>query len=76
MQDWSICTGWDDSCVDRWSGGPAAYAWEGIKVPGTHHVSSTRRVRGYVEVWTYGGDIGKWADIRDVRATVVYGILR
>lgn len=74
VQDWTLCTGWDDSCVDTWSGGPAAYGWEGIKVPGTRHVSS-RHVRGYVEVWTYGG-ISKWEDIRDVRAIVVYGILK
>jgi hypothetical protein len=75
VQDWTLCTGWDDSCVDTWASGPMAYGWAGIKVTGKRHVSSTRRVRGYVEVWTYGG-LSKWEDIRDVRATVVYGILK
>jgi hypothetical protein len=74
VQDWTLCTDWSDSCVDTWAGGPAAYGWAGIKVSGTHHVSS-RHVRGYVEVWTYGG-VAKWEDIRDVRAIVVYGILK
>jgi hypothetical protein len=33
-------------------------------------------VRGYVQIWTYGGSTAKWLDIRDVRITVAYGILK
>jgi hypothetical protein len=77
MQKWTECTIWSDSCVDPWGSAPIDYGWSGLKINASLHVSSTHVVRGYLEVWEYaGGNLAKWVDARDVRLTVVYGILK
>jgi hypothetical protein len=77
IQNWTLCTTWSDSCVDTWGVTPTTYAWAGVKVSGTHRVSGSRIVRGYVEVWTWpGGGLAKWLDLRDVRLVVSYGVLK
>jgi hypothetical protein len=75
VQDWTMCTSWDATCVDTWGGAPSSYGWEGHTVTGTRHVSAGRYVRGYVDVWGYGS-IARWLDLQDVRLIVVYGILK
>ncbi len=75
IQDWTICRNWGTSCVDRWGETPLAYGWAGVTVSGSRHVTAARVARGYVQAWTYGG-ISKWLDMRDVRLTVVYGVLK
>jgi hypothetical protein len=75
VQRWAMCSTWDVTCVDQWGDAPSSYGWAGIRVSGTGHVSSGRVVRGYVHVWGYAGAT-RWVDVRDVRATVVYGILK
>lgn len=76
VQKWSLCTAWDVACVGTWRSAPRAYSWAGVRVSGTGHVSSGRTVRGYLQVWTYGSGPATWIDARDVRFTVVYGVLR
>jgi hypothetical protein len=77
MQKWTLCTIWSDSCVDTWGNAPFEYGWSGLKISASQHVSSTHVVRGYLEVWEYtGGTLAKWVDARDVKLTVVYGILK
>jgi hypothetical protein len=74
VQDWTVCTAWSVSCVSPWGPAPRAYGWAGVWASGSHHVSSGRAVRGYLHVWTFGGLT--WLDARDVRITIVYGILK
>ena len=77
VHDWTLCpSGWNVDCADTWGGGPRAYAWAGHRVTGTRHVSSTRVVRAYVQVTSYYANLNQWADVRDVKITVVYGILK
>jgi hypothetical protein len=76
VQKWTECATWSDSCVDAWGAAPRVYGWAGVRVTGTGHVSSGRAVRGYLRVWTYGAGLATWIDARDVKITIVYGILR
>jgi hypothetical protein len=75
VQDWTIGADWSVNNVDRWGAAPAEYGWAGIRVSGTHHVSN-HVVRGYISVWVIGPGANKWLDARDVRFTVVYGVLK
>ena len=76
IQDWTICTTWNANCVSPWGNAPRVYSWAGVRTSGTHHVTSGRSVRGYLQVWTYGAGLATWLDARDVRITIVYGILK
>lgn len=77
VHDWTLCSGgWSVNCVDSWGGGPRDYGWAGHKVVGNRHVSATRIVRTYLQVTGYATGVTKWADVRDVKMTVVYGILK
>ena len=74
VQDWTLCAGWSVYCVDTWGSAPTSYRWSGLRVAGARHVGSGRVVHAYAQAWAYGGL--KYLDIRDVRLTVVYGVLK
>ena len=70
------CTARTRAASKRGAGRRSTTAGPAIACPARTKVFSERNVRGYVQVWTYGGSIAKWLDIRDVRITLVYGILK
>lgn len=74
LQDWTECSAFNDGCVYAWGDGPISYGWATVAGGASKNVSTGRAIRGYVRAPGFGRT--GWIDARDVKLTVVYGILK